>query len=149
MGTKLSQETPNLDISDFGLHEETKTEPEVEQIISNSIYDRSYVSQSFYDVYSSFNIIEIQEACPICNETVSPENKISLPCHSNFCKECITKYLESKIYDREILIITCPMTGCLFEFTIETLKEYLSKNLLEKYNKLLNDEALSQNPNLR
>ena len=149
MGSLFSQ-TEEVAIQTQTYQEETKVQTEPEQdYFSNNIYEKFFEpSSSYYDVCSSFSS-KFEETCIICYESLSSSNKISLPCHSPFCLSCMSKYLETKINEIEVLRIPCPVPECLFEFSAETIRPLVSETLFNKYSKLLINEELSKNPYLK
>ncbi|KAK1280522.1 hypothetical protein QJS04_geneDACA024143 [Acorus gramineus] len=59
--------------------------------------------------------------CEICFETIPASKQFkSIRCSHRFCCECISRYIETKVTDDNVVLITCPQVGC--KVTIKPLK---------------------------
>ena len=82
---------------------------------------------------------EIQ--CQICYEFKEKENFLQLLCNHEFCKTCLKKEFTSKIFSNQSELI-CPKSECRKEINFYILKDFLPKDLFEKYDCLLLNTSL-------
>jgi E3 ubiquitin-protein ligase RNF144 len=89
---------------------------------------------------------EEKAKCEICLDFIIPTAYIPLDkCGHLFHKECIQKYLISRI-ESKTLPITCPKLNCKTEISYLDLKEFLNKEMLALYEQYSFKKLLSENP---
>ena len=70
--------------------------------------------------------------CPICLSELFPgtENELALSCGCQFCRHCLTQYVEEKI-SNGMVDIFCPSNICDAPFTSEELQEISDTSIFE------------------
>lgn len=87
----------------------------------------------------------MSDICPICVSEYD-DNAVSLDCEHQFCKSCLSRYIEDKIEDGE-KEIRCPYEDCDDLITEGEIGEIIGEEYLLKYVKIhnyLEDKAYSQ-----
>ncbi|CAD8208123.1 unnamed protein product [Paramecium pentaurelia] len=72
-----------------------------------------------------------------------------LSCQHEFCRDCISEYLKENILAGNALVILCPNLFCKEEFGDLQIKEIVSQNLYEKYQRFYFRQLISINKNVR
>jgi hypothetical protein len=77
---------------------------------------------------------EKENLCFICyaNE-ITPQSSISLECKHLFCKDCVKKYLESKINDANINNLKCLHPGCKLLYSEMIIQKTIDQNIFHRY----------------
>ena len=73
--------------------------------------------------------------CDSCYEEQSPDEFFSLACKHEFCKGCFLEHLETNIKSGKVAKIPCMMHKCEKTFDDESIKNFGSDDLCEKYKK--------------
>ncbi|CAD8120209.1 unnamed protein product [Paramecium sonneborni] len=72
-----------------------------------------------------------------------------LQCQHEFCKSCIGAHLKENIIRGNVMIIQCPQQQCREEYQKGQIKELVSINVYEKYERFYSRQLISQNKNVR
>jgi len=87
--------------------------------------------------------------CGICFDEIPVKDIVFATCKHNFCTTCWNGYLESKVKDGEVLKLNCPAPKCRRPVERKEIKERLTPEMFEKFNKFYTQAQLSLNPNAR
>jgi hypothetical protein len=93
--------------------------------------------------------IELDPKCMICDAELSPINSEMLPCKHAFCNECLTSYLENKILEGRVLLLTCAHHNCQTLVPEATIARLLPQDLFSKYCYFKERNELMKNPWLK
>ena len=87
--------------------------------------------------------------CSICFNTSDEKPVYENPgkCKHQYCHECMVDYLTSKIQSRDTLSnIPCPgAPGCKSEITFGDVKDFVNKDLFQKYEQFLTEDLIYGN----
>jgi hypothetical protein len=88
------------------------------------------------------------ESCPICFVDITKDLEFSLNCQHKFCKDCITSYLEEEIKNSRVKNIKCPGIKCDQIFSELKIKEIVSEEYFQKFQKFQKREEIQSNKDL-
>lgn len=127
-------------IDALAIHEENR---EMMKVKFRTIEGRP--SQNF----TKLCFVDNAKSCEICFEVI--ESLWSLPsCQIHFfCHKCIKQLLEIKIFDSQVLKISCPGENCPSLFTYNDMKYFLSSDYLAKYEKFVKRQQINNDPTLK
>ena len=119
--------------------------------INREFIDGIYGASNFAEILEKLEYdAELEIECSLCENKKKLRNFITLQCNHRFCRDCIKTKVESKINEPGItsLEIDCPLDK--FPIDIYIIKDVISKEAFEIYNKLtidfmqlsLNDDEL-------
>ncbi len=84
---------------------------------------------------------EVKAICPICYDNTNDMR--TLMCEHGFCEECLLKYVESRVMERENSYY-CPVESCYVKINQATLVEILAdSDYLSAYSKNIDDGSTS------
>ncbi|CAK63700.1 unnamed protein product (macronuclear) [Paramecium tetraurelia] len=72
-----------------------------------------------------------------------------LSCSHEFCKSCIVAHLKENIIRGNVLVIMCPQLSCSEQFSNPQIKDLVSHNLYEKYQRFHRRQLISKDKNVR
>jgi hypothetical protein len=75
--------------------------------------------------------------CEICFVDYPLSEFVTLPCNHKYCKHCIQHILKIKIEEKKVRNIICPHDNCTSEISFAIIKEILTPEMFEKYDKAL------------
>jgi hypothetical protein len=84
--------------------------------------------------------------CSLCLEELDFEFFQSLLCGHEFCRECLSDYLNLKISEKAIPI-PCPFNGCTANVSESDLHLLIEPKLMEKYEKFMLSNFIETNAN--
>ena len=84
----------------------------------------------------------ICKLCSVCSNYLPPANFLTLPCNHSFCKHCILTGWELLIKEAQATQSSMKCSQCSKPLEYFFLKEHLPKELFEKYDELINLEAI-------
>jgi len=91
--------------------------------------------------------------CTICFLEYPLSEMSSLYCEHWFCIDCWRQFLNVKINDGNIKVITCPARDCSLQLDEEMVEDILSdnkySNLLKKYHRLVAQSYIDDSSNMR
>jgi len=87
--------------------------------------------------------------CGICFDDIPIKDIVFATCKHNFCTTCWNGYLENKVKDGEVLKLNCPAPKCRRAVERKEIKERLTPEMFEKFNRFYTQAQLSLNPNAR
>lgn len=64
-----------------------------------------------------------------------------------FSRNCIVNFLDDCINNSKVLNITCPLEGCIEEYTEDVIKSNVSDVMFQKYLKFKKIKLITSNPN--
>ena len=97
-------------------------------------------------------VLESREyECPICASSWRISDMYTVDgCDHRICVSCMQSYVESKIASREVKNIPCPMAPeCREHVSFDQVKHVLPYALFERYDAMLLDVTLDNDPNRR
>ncbi|CAG9333620.1 unnamed protein product [Blepharisma stoltei] len=89
-----------------------------------------------------------EKQCPICFEIRSEFIKLS-PCSHTFCKSCFNQYLDLQVHEGQVVKIKCCEYTCSNIFPANIIRQLLSGERLELYDKLMKRIQLQSDPNIK
>jgi E3 ubiquitin-protein ligase RNF144 len=87
-------------------------------------------------------------SCPICFMEIDSDNKYIFRCKHEFCKDCITMYVEEMINNSKVVDMSCPLKKCDTIFTEQEIKSLTNEMMYAKYEKFIQREKIKNDPNL-
>src|SRR5438128_8228199 len=84
------------------------------------------------------------EHCIVCHSAAKADlEKASSECnHTDVCKECLGKHIETQCNTKASLRINCPKASCRKELGYHDVKKLVPKQLFERYDGLLLRHAI-------
>ena len=119
--------------------------------IVNHINHNNYEIKSKINSENNSSINEKEKRdnklCGICMDKI--ENPIKIPkCKHEFCSDCFTNYILSKLYSNSIESIPCPDHSCKNkELQEDFFLTFLNEDELLRYQSLKIDNEIKKNPN--
>jgi hypothetical protein len=93
-----------------------------------------------------------ERLCTICFCPVESEDQLAvLSCSHFFCRECISRWIESRTNDGKIAgkFIFCPNDACRSPFEDAEIQKFASEETLAKYQRIQTNHLVERNPNAR
>ena len=87
--------------------------------------------------------------CNICCFSYMQNGMFSLSCAHQFCKNCMSDHLKTKIMDGQVLKINCMSFKCKVEFKSEDIKNFGSSEIYAKYLKFKENINVELDKNLK
>ncbi|MCL7029394.1 hypothetical protein MKW94_004114 [Papaver nudicaule] len=84
--------------------------------------------------------------CEICTEAVPLNEKFknmeASGCSHPYCRNCVAKYIETKVMHHNMSDIKCPNTSCVVLLDASSCRSVLSKKVYEKWCRVLCESAV-------
>ena len=120
--------------------------PKIEQY-RPIIASRNSSVEGQFDSPNDTNLNQYQ--CMVCFERFEESNLWSLKCNHKFCINCIHSYLNNELEITKVGKIKCIDINCHELFTDEEIKNNITPEMFQKYQKFLELKKIIMNPNAK